>query len=64
MKYRLEFFVYIIEACLYDISISPKNSNYLGQATPYIQLQISVLNHRILMHFLPNINFQVSVLKT
>lgn len=53
MKYRLEFFVYIIEACLYDISISPKNNNYLGQATPYIQLQISVLNHRILMHFLP-----------
>lgn len=63
MKYRLEFFVYIIEAYLY-ISISPKNNNYLGQATPYIQLQISVLNHRILMHFLPNINFQVSVLKT
>lgn len=62
MKYRLEFFVYIIEACLYDISISPKNNNY--QATPYIQLQISVLNHRILMHFLPYINFQVSVLKT
>lgn len=64
MKYRLEFFVYINEACLYDISISPKNNNYLGQVTPYIQLQISVLNHRVLMYFLPNINFQVSVLKT
>lgn len=30
MKYRLEFFVYIIEVCFYDILIFFKNNNYFG----------------------------------